>query len=359
MNGTIYISGEIGVNTTLLDVIKQVKAQPQAQSYLVKIDSNGGYVDAGFAIYDYLKNLGKPVTTYTTKAYSIASVIFMAGSIRIIPENTPEALMIHNPWMEVAGDQQTLAEYAKDLKKTEDELIEFYSKAVEIPGQTIQNLLKNETFLNATQAKELGFATQLQVASKAVAKLHNKDKDEKNFMSNYGKQITEIWNKVVGNPTAKNELILQDATGEVEIKFTELEPTDVAEVGAIATVNDEPANESYLMPDGQSLVFVAGELTEIIPAEETGDEPADEEEPEASAEQSHAIDFTARLDELENKLSEIINKMVENQDQVAASVKALAKSIGSDYSTKNTNEKVSAVAKAKETATPKFSIKRK
>jgi ATP-dependent protease ClpP protease subunit len=37
-------------------------------------------------IYILFKNLDVPVTTYTTKAYSIASVIFMAGETRVIPE---------------------------------------------------------------------------------------------------------------------------------------------------------------------------------------------------------------------------------------------------------------------------------
>lgn len=73
MIGTIYINGVIGQDTTLIDVIRQVKATKGTTEYLVKIDSVGGYVDAGKAIYDYLKGLDKPVTTYTTKAFSILS----------------------------------------------------------------------------------------------------------------------------------------------------------------------------------------------------------------------------------------------------------------------------------------------
>jgi ATP-dependent protease ClpP protease subunit len=45
------------VDVTLLDVIKQVKQQSAAESFLVKIDSVGGYVDCGNDIYNYLKNL--------------------------------------------------------------------------------------------------------------------------------------------------------------------------------------------------------------------------------------------------------------------------------------------------------------
>jgi ATP-dependent protease ClpP protease subunit len=114
MIGTIYITG-IGVDVTLLDVIKQVKQQSAAESFLVKIDSV--YVDCGNDIYNYLKNLDVPVTTYTTKAYSIASVIFMAGETRVIPEGAIDALMIHLPWMEAAGNHSELTDYLKELKK--------------------------------------------------------------------------------------------------------------------------------------------------------------------------------------------------------------------------------------------------
>jgi hypothetical protein len=46
MIGTIYITGEIGVDVTLLDVIKQVTTI-SSRIILVKIDSVGGYVDCG------------------------------------------------------------------------------------------------------------------------------------------------------------------------------------------------------------------------------------------------------------------------------------------------------------------------
>jgi ATP-dependent protease ClpP protease subunit len=95
---------------TLLDVIKN-KQQSAAESFLVKIV----WWFVGNDIYNYLKNLDVPVTTYTTKAYSIASVIFMAGETRVI-EGAIDALMIHLPWMEAAGNHSELTDYLKELK---------------------------------------------------------------------------------------------------------------------------------------------------------------------------------------------------------------------------------------------------
>jgi ATP-dependent protease ClpP protease subunit len=51
-------------------LIKQVKQQSAAESFLVKIDSVGGYVDCGNDIYNYLKNLDVPVTTHNKSIFN-------------------------------------------------------------------------------------------------------------------------------------------------------------------------------------------------------------------------------------------------------------------------------------------------
>ena len=86
MTGNIYISGQIGTfdgtpGTELIDIVSQVKSQPKATAFNVHINSEGGLVDVGFDIYNYLKSLGKPITTIGSGIVaSIATVIFMAGT---------------------------------------------------------------------------------------------------------------------------------------------------------------------------------------------------------------------------------------------------------------------------------------
>lgn len=283
MIGTIYINGVIGEDTTLLDVIKQVKAQSTAESFFVKIDSQGGYVDAGNDIYNYLKNLSQSITTYTTRAYSIASVIFMSGDQRIIPDGAENALMIHLPWLEAVGDYSTLNEYLGELKATEDKLVKFYAEALDLDKDTIHSLLKSETYLSATQAIELGFATQLQVAPQAVAILHNnKENKEESLMTKLNKKIDALMNMVSGK--IKSELILQDATS-IELVFPDLEATEVPAVDAKIVVDNKPADGEFIMPDGSTIIASNGIVTEIKTAEE--EIPAEEpetEEPLAKAE---------------------------------------------------------------------------
>jgi hypothetical protein len=61
--------------------------------------------------------------------------------------------------------------------------------------------------------------------------------------------------------------VVQDATG-AELDFADLADDATIEVGATATVDGQPAEGEYLLPDGYTYVFTAGELTEIIEPED-------------------------------------------------------------------------------------------
>lgn len=360
MIGTIYITGEIGVETTLVDVIKQVKAQSSATQYLVKIDSIGGFVDTGKDIYNYLKNLDKPVTTFTTKAYSIASMIFMAGSTRIIPENAPDALMIHLPWMETAGNHQEISDHLKDLKAVEDELVSFYASALELDKTTIHSLLSKETFLDAKQSLDLGFATQLQAPQLAVAKLHNNEEiKEQSLMNKITQKLDAILNKLTG---VKAELVLQDSTG-VSITFPDLSANDTPAKDDKALVDGKPAEDEYTMPDGTIFKFEKGVVADIVaPVDDTEQvEAAEDTKPEDDAKpeddkdaliaelEAKIAELQAKIDELMSseqsaKLLDLVEKQAEKQVELEAKYTALAKQVGSDYSTEKKENKTSVKA---------------
>lgn len=354
--GTIYISGVIGEDTTLLDVIRQVKSQKHVESYLVKIDSVGGYVSEGEAIYQYLKNLDKQVITYATQAYSIASVIFMAGTIRIVPENSENVLMIHLPWMQIEGSHEAITSHLSELKSVENNLVSFYSEALEIDENTIKSLLQNETYLSSKQALELGFATTIQATPKAVAMINNKEEKNESLMDKLTKKMNQILAKLSG---AKAELVLQDSTG-VELVFPDLEPSDIPAEGEKATVDGKPADGEYLMPDGSSIKVEAGTVTEIMEAEPETDpsaENADEETDSAPADdkmvqlEQRLAALEAKIAELmgeseaENKVLEVVELAAEKVSELENKYQALAKQVGSDFQP-NTNKENNTSIKA-------------
>lgn len=356
MKATIYITGEIGVETTLLDVVKQVKQNPSATELFVKIDSIGGFVEDGQDIYNYLKNLDKKITTYTTKAYSIASMIFMAGDERIIPENAQDALMIHLPWMEAQGNHSQIQEYLKGLKNVEDELVNFYSESIGIDENTIHSLLANETFLNAEEAKNLGFATSLQPAQLAVAKLHN-EKEKETLMNKVMNKLDNILNVLKGKKV-KAELVIQDATG-IDLVFPNLESTDEPFIDDEMMVDGQNAEGEYLLPDGKKITAENGIVTQIeIPTDEApeGDETEQTEEPTDALNQEEQNNEDS-IDESTEMMLKVLEELTAKVNDLEAQNKALAKQIGSDFKVENTNPNsaIKAVNKNEKT----FSIKRK
>ena len=145
----------------------------------VHINSYGGEVAEGLAIYNMLKNHPAKVRAIVDGfACSIASVIFMAGDERIM--NNASLLMVHNAWMYTAGNAEELRKDADDLDKITQASIEAYKSRVNISEDEIKELLDNETWILPSEALEMGFATSIvseqltdQVAASARKALFN------------------------------------------------------------------------------------------------------------------------------------------------------------------------------------------
>lgn len=259
---TIYISGVIGVDTTLLDVIRQFKSYKEADEVEAIINSPGGNVDQGQSIYSYLRNLGIPITTVAERAYSIAASIFMAGDKRIV-EVGEKVLMAHMPFAnKVSGNAKQLEAYSKELKEIERSFIEFYQLYLDIDKDTIKNMLESEIFLSSREAIELGFAHEEATPLKAVAFYESENEQKMNITET----LAAIAKKLNINPIVA--LVLQDSTG-VEINFPDLAEGESPEIGSKAEIDGEPASGEHVMPEGKTYVFESGELSEIKEEEES------------------------------------------------------------------------------------------
>lgn len=135
----------------------------------IYINSYGGEVKEGLAIYNALKRHKAKVTTIVDGfACSIASVIFAAGDERIM--NDTSLLMIHNAWTYAAGDSKDLKKQAEDLEKITQASINAYMGIININEDELKEMMDNDTWLNGEEALEMGFATELtEVEEKQVA----------------------------------------------------------------------------------------------------------------------------------------------------------------------------------------------
>lgn len=272
MKGIINIVGEIGVDVNLVDIISQVENQKEATAFDVVINSVGGSVDVGFDIYNYLKSLNVPIKTIGKELVaSIATVIFMSGNERVLEQGTE--FMIHLPWGSVSGTTQEIEAYNEMLKKYEKKLVDFYVKATNLSEEAIRPLLTYETWLSPKLAFDLKFTTSVQEDLPILAKANfnfkpdNKmTEEQKGFFAKFNEKLDAIMSKISGTQDVK-AIVLQDANG-VEIEFPEVMDGEQPEVGvSTAMVDGQPAEGEYLMPDGQTYIFVGGVLTEIVEVE--------------------------------------------------------------------------------------------
>lgn len=126
----------------------------------VYINSYGGEVAEGLAIYNSLKRHKAKIKTYADGfACSIASVIFMAGDERIM--SNASLLMIHNAWTYTAGNANELRKQADDLDTITQASVNAYLNAINISEDELKQLLDNETWLSPQSALEMGFATSV------------------------------------------------------------------------------------------------------------------------------------------------------------------------------------------------------
>ncbi len=159
----IYIYGDIsacpqddGVSAASLSA--QLAALQGVSQINVYINSYGGDVSEGVAIYNALKRHSAKVVTYCDgMACSIASVIFMAGDERIMCN--PSFLMIHDAWTYAAGNADDFRKAADDLDVITTASISAYMAHCKISEQELREKMKAETWLTHNQALEMGFAT--------------------------------------------------------------------------------------------------------------------------------------------------------------------------------------------------------
>lgn len=165
---TLSIYDEIGFwGVQAKDFIGDLRAVT-SKTINVEINSPGGDVFAGLAIYNALKSSGKEIVVKVMGvAASAASLIAMAGDKIVMPKNT--FMMVHNPWSFAAGNADELRDTADTLDKIGASLQATY---VARTGQTedkIKELLSKDTWLTADESLALGFATEVTDAVTASA----------------------------------------------------------------------------------------------------------------------------------------------------------------------------------------------
>lgn len=180
----LYIYGDIrkkdwidnwlgtGKEKTDAFTLKDALAQIDTPELTVRINSYGGSVSEGLAIYNLLTDFkGHLRTVVDGFACSAASVIFMAGKERIVPESG--LLMIHNAWSWAEGDSNVMKKAAEDLEKQTQPSVNIYVSKTGLTEEKVKEMMDHETWITSKEAFELGFATSLEKNNSAKQSLES------------------------------------------------------------------------------------------------------------------------------------------------------------------------------------------
>jgi len=135
----------------------------------VYINSPGGSVTAGLAIYDTMQFIKCDVATYCVgQAASMGALLLAAGTKgkRFVLPNS--RVMIHQPWGGVQGVAADISIQAKEILKLRDTINEILARHTAQPLEKIQKDTDRDYFMSAQEAKDYGIIDEVVVNNKKI-----------------------------------------------------------------------------------------------------------------------------------------------------------------------------------------------
>jgi ATP-dependent Clp protease protease subunit len=134
-----------------------LEAENPKKEIQMYINSPGGIVTSGLAIYDTMQYVRSPIVTLCLgMAASMGSFLLMAGEKgqRIALPNA--RIMVHQPSGGFSGKASDIERHAEDIIKTKQRLNELYAKHTGQPLEVVEETLDRDYFMTAEEAKAWG-----------------------------------------------------------------------------------------------------------------------------------------------------------------------------------------------------------
>jgi ATP-dependent Clp protease, protease subunit len=160
----IFITGPIedyGASLITAQLLFLEAENPKKEVHMY-INSPGGVVTAGLAIYDTMQYIRPPVQTMCIgQAASIASLLLCAGrkGERFCLPNS--RLLVHQPSASFYGQAADIARHAQEILKIKRRLNEIYAKHTGQSVEAVEKALDRDNYMTAEEAKAFGLVDQL------------------------------------------------------------------------------------------------------------------------------------------------------------------------------------------------------
>ncbi len=167
----IFITGPVedGMASLVIAQLLFLESENPKKDISIYINSPGGVVTSGLAIYDTMQYIKSPISTLCVgMAASMGSFLLAAGAPghRIALPNA--RIMVHQPSGGFRGQASDIERHAEDIIKTKKRLNQLYAKHTGKPVEEIEKALDRDNFLSAEEAKAFGLVDHVYETRDAV-----------------------------------------------------------------------------------------------------------------------------------------------------------------------------------------------
>jgi ATP-dependent Clp protease, protease subunit len=160
----IFITGPIedyGASLLTAQLLFLEAENPKKEIHMY-INSPGGLVTAGMAIYDTMQYVRPQIQTYCIgQAASMGSLLLCAGKKGERYALPNARVMVHQPSASFYGQAADIARHAQEIVKLKKRLNEIYAKHTGQTVEAIEKMLDRDTYLTAEEAKAFGLIDQV------------------------------------------------------------------------------------------------------------------------------------------------------------------------------------------------------
>jgi len=315
----VVLSGEVGTWDVSARKIADAIEDRTSAPLVIKINSVGGDVFEGFAIYNAIKNHQGPTTAIVEGlAASAGSLIAISADMCIV--RPASLMMLHNPHTVAAGESKDLRQSAEVLDKVRDIMVQRYKNKTGQSEESLIEMLDAETWLTPEEAVELGFADKVDYSEEQVGGLHSSLITKITAMFKTKSQIVEA----LTSDEIKDLALGLDVSAKLEL--VKALADNVEGVNEVCVKLGEGAEKYMSSPevavipmDDHALLIALGSLEERVAEEPEAME--EEEEEEAMYEEEEEAQASVET-EVEAEAETEVKSEVETLSHVVAELKA-------------------------------------
>jgi ATP-dependent Clp protease, protease subunit len=160
----IFVTGPIedyGASLLTAQLLFLEAENPKKEVHMY-INSPGGIVTAGMAIYDTMQYIRPTINTYCIgQAASMGSLLLCAGKKGERYALPNARVMVHQPSASFYGQAADIARHAQEIVKLKKRLNEIYAKHTGQTVEAIEKMLDRDTYMTADEAKAFGLIDQV------------------------------------------------------------------------------------------------------------------------------------------------------------------------------------------------------